>query len=254
MLLKVDYIEQDAIVSVNAYATQSNPPWGLSRISNGRADSDKYVYDESAGQGTCTYVIDTGIDDTHVVGPRTFPRHGEDEQTSIWHDLLTHGTGRISKVEPCKLHLSSRTSGMTSTAMKTQLFGIKVLADDGFGQWSSIIAGMDHVAKDAQYRSCPAGVLVNLSIGGPFSQAVNNAAADLVNRGFFVAVAAGNDNADASEYSPASEASVCTVGGTASDDTRYTMSNWGRMVDVMAPAVDVVSLWPGGRTRFTERR
>lgn len=107
---------------------------------------------------------------------------------------------------------------------------------------------MDFVTRDAQGRQCPNGVLVNMSIVGGYSEPINRAAASLVSRGIFVAVAAGNDNSDAASFSPASEASVCTVGGTALDDTRYSMSNWGRFVDVMAPAVNVLSFWPGGST------
>ena len=35
--------------------------WGLSRLSNKLPGNDTYVFDDSAGQGVCAYVIDTGI-------------------------------------------------------------------------------------------------------------------------------------------------------------------------------------------------
>lgn len=63
----VDYIEQDAIVTVEAYVSQPGAPWGLGRISHRRSGVTTYVYDNSAGRGTCSYILDTGIDAGHRV-------------------------------------------------------------------------------------------------------------------------------------------------------------------------------------------
>lgn len=141
--------------------------------------------------------------------------------------------------------IGSKTYGV---AKGVNIYGIKVLRYDGKGETSAIIAGMDYVRQDVSRRSCPNGVVVNMSLGGGYSQATNDAARRLTQNGYFVAVAAGNDNYDASYYSPASEPSVCTVGGTAKDDTRYNMSNWGPAVNILGPAVDVYSTYPNGRT------
>lgn len=46
-------------------ATQENADWGLARLSNNEPGSTTYTYDDSAGDGTCAYIIDTGIDTTH---------------------------------------------------------------------------------------------------------------------------------------------------------------------------------------------
>lgn len=54
---------------VTAYIEQPGSPWGLARISSRLNGADKYVYDESAGAGTCSYVIDTGIEASHPVRP-----------------------------------------------------------------------------------------------------------------------------------------------------------------------------------------
>ena len=69
---EVEYVEKDALMHASlgfqdrASVTQPSAPWGLARIShakggNGTANSTSYVYDSSAGEGTCAYVIDTGI-------------------------------------------------------------------------------------------------------------------------------------------------------------------------------------------------
>lgn len=54
-------------MSINAYATETEAPWGISRISHKAKGSSTYVYDESAGAGVCAYVIDTGIYVDHSV-------------------------------------------------------------------------------------------------------------------------------------------------------------------------------------------
>lgn len=141
--------------------------------------------------------------------------------------------------------IGSKTYGV---AKKVNIYGIKVLRYDNQGQFSDIIAGMDYVQQDVPKRNCPNGVVINMSLGGGYTQASNDAARRLVQNGYFVAVAAGNNNDDASYYSPASEPSVCTVGGTAKDDTRYNNSNYGRSVDILGPAVDVYSTFPNGQT------
>ena len=61
----VEYIEQNAKVWM--FATQQNAPWGLARISSSSPGGSTYTYDESAGEGTCAYVVDTGIDVDHPV-------------------------------------------------------------------------------------------------------------------------------------------------------------------------------------------
>lgn len=97
-------------------------------------------------------------------------------------------------------------------------------------------------------RNCPNGRFANMSLGGGYSAALNQAAARLVDNNVFLAVAAGNDNQNAANYSPASEVSACTVGSTTSTDARSSFSNYGNVVDIFAPGSNVLSTLPGGRT------
>jgi subtilisin family serine protease len=121
-----------------------------------------------------------------------------------------------------------------------------VLNSGGSGTTAGVIAGIDFVTTDAPTRSCPNGTVANMSLGGGKSTAINSAAAALVKSGVFLAVAAGNSDDDSSFYSPASEATACTVGATDVTDTRAWFSNYGTAVDVFAPGVDVLSSWIGG--------
>jgi subtilisin family serine protease len=105
---------------------------------------------------------------------------------------------------------------------------------------------MEFVVEDAATQDCPNGAVVNMSLGGGYSGAINDAAAAISSAGLFLAVAAGNDGADASDYSPASEPSACTVGATTPNDGLASFSNYGSLVDVLAPGTQIVSAWPGG--------
>ncbi|KAL6872054.1 serine protease [Trichoderma novae-zelandiae] len=234
---EVDYIEQDAVVKINAFVSQSGAPWGLGRISHKARGSTTYVYDDSAGAGTCAYIIDTGVDATHpdFEGRATFLRTFVSGQNTDGNGHGTHVSGTIG----------SRTYGV---AKKTQIFGVKVLDNSGSGSFSTVIAGMDFVADDAQTRNCPNGAVANMSLGGGFTASVNQAAASLISAGVFLAVAAGNDGADARNTSPASEPTVCTVGASTSSDARASFSNYGSVVDIFAPGQDILSTWPNRQT------
>ncbi|KAK4233910.1 peptidase S8/S53 domain-containing protein [Achaetomium macrosporum] len=238
-LPEVEFIEQDAVVSINEFITQADVPWGLARISHRTVNATTYVYDESAGEGTCSYIVDTGIfvDHTEFTGRATFLANFID---SVNTDGNGHGT-----------HVSGTVGGVTyGVAKKTTLYGVKVLNAGGSGTLSSVIAGIDFVASDATNRTaagqCPKGVVANMSLGGGRSSAINAAVAAAVEKGVFFAVAAGNSADDAQFYSPASEPTACTVGATNETDGRAYFSNYGSVVDIFAPGVDVLSSWPGG--------
>jgi subtilisin family serine protease len=229
----VDYIEQDAIITMSA--TQSDAPWGLARISSSSPGATDYTYDDSAGAGTCAYVVDTGIDVDHpdFEGRATFLANYADDKDR---DGQGHGTHVAGTIGGAKF----------GVAKASKLFAVKVLDDSGSGTNAGVIAGMEFVVTDAATQDCPNGVVVNMSLGGTFSDSVNKAAAAISSAGLFLAVAAGNDGADASGYSPASEPSACTVGATTPDDSLASFSNTGSLVDVLAPGSQIVSAWPGG--------
>lgn len=222
---------------INAFVTQPGAPWGLGRISHRARGNSNYRYDSSAGAGTCAYIIDTGIEATHpqFEGRATFLKSFISGQNADGNGHGTHCAGTIG----------SKTYGVSK---KVKLYGVKVLNDAGSGPYSAIIAGMDFVAQDSRTRACPKGAIASMSLGGAYSAAVNQAAAALVRSGVFLAVAAGNNNRDAGNTSPASEATACTVGATDINDNRSTFSNYGRVVDIFAPGTNILSTWIGGTT------
>ncbi|OAA45778.1 cuticle-degrading protease bassiasin I precursor [Beauveria brongniartii RCEF 3172] len=233
----VESIEQDAIVSINAIVRQTGAPWGLGRISHRARGATTYDYDSTAGAGTCVYVIDTGVYDAHP----DFEGRAKQIKTFVSGTTDGHGHGTH-----CAGTIGSKTYGV---AKKTSIFGVKVLEDSGSGSLSGVIAGMDYVASDRKTRpQCSKGTVASMSLGGGYSATVNQAAARLQASGVFVAVAAGNDNKDAAQTSPASEPSVCTVGATDSSDRRSSFSNFGKVVDIFAPGTAILSTWNNGGT------
>jgi subtilisin family serine protease len=253
-LPNVEYIEKDAIIKAfddeallesakatlekKTFVTQGSSTWGLGRISHVNKGTSSYTYDDTAGTGTCAYVIDTGIYTAHTEfeGRATFlANYAGDGQNSDGNGHGTHVAGTIG----------SKTYGV---AKKTKLYAVKVLDSSGSGTNSGVIAGINFVASDSKTRSCPNGAVANMSLGGSKSTAVNSATAGVVSAGVFMAVAAGNDGRDAANYSPASEPTAFTVGATDSSDAKASFSNYGSLVDVFAPGVSILSTWNNGGT------
>ncbi|EGS19557.1 alkaline protease-like protein [Thermochaetoides thermophila DSM 1495] len=236
-LPEVEYVEQEAVYTINAYVSQTNAPWGIARISQKTSGKTTYVYDNSAGAGTCAYVIDTGIYTSHsdFGGRATFAANYVDNSNT---DGNGHGT-----------HVAGTIGGTTyGVAKKTKLYAVKVLNASGSGSTSGVVAGINFVASDHVNRNCPNGTVANMSLGGSYSASINNAANALVDAGVFLAVAAGNDNANAANYSPASAAKACTVAATDSSDRKASYSNYGSVVDVLAPGSNILSTWIGSTT------
>lgn len=234
----VEYVEQEAVFTINTYVSQSSAPWGLARLSSKTKGKTTYTYDDSAGAGTCAYIIDTGINTAHTdFGGRAtwLANYAGDGLNS---DGNGHGT-----------HVAGTVGGTTyGVAKKTKLYAVKVLDSNGSGSTSGVIAGMNFVASDSQTRSCPNGTVANMSLGGSYSASSNSAAAAMVKAGVFLAVAAGNDGKNAANYSPASEPTVCTVGATTSADAIASYSNYGTLVDIFAPGSSILSAWIGSTT------
>lgn len=110
---------------------------------------------------------------------------------------------------------------------------------------AGVISGVQWAANDANINGWWKKSVLSLSIGGGFSQSLNDAITAVVNQGISVVVAAGNDNQDASLFSPSSTAKAITVGATDSNDNRASFSNFGADLDLFAPGVDVRSSYIG---------
>lgn len=169
---------------ISGLVTQRGAPsWGLGRVSHRQAGSRDYVFDDSAGRGVTIYGVDTGIDINHQ-DFRGRARWGTNTADRDNADRHGHGT-----------HTASTFAGTAyGIAKNANIVAVKVLGSDGSGSTSGIIAGINYCVQDAQQRGILGKAAMNLSLGGGFSQANNDAVTRAQNAGIFVAVAAGNDN------------------------------------------------------------
>ncbi|KAF9977456.1 hypothetical protein BGZ73_005954 [Actinomortierella ambigua] len=235
-LPEVDYIEQDSVVT--AYATQINPPsWGLIRISQHVRDltTGLYPFPDSAGQGITVYVLDTGI----YFGHDDFSGravHGFNSVAgSVNEDENGHGT-----------HIAGIIGGIKyGVAKKVKLVSVKVLNGNGSGTASGVIAGMDWVRANAVVGKS----VVNMSLGGGKSLAIDSAAQRLFNANIPLIAAGGNGgSSQACNSSPAGAPNVFGVGATDNQDKVLPSSALGPCIDMFAPGFQITSAWIGSPT------
>ncbi len=87
----------------------------------------------------------------------------------------------------------------------------------------------------------------NMSLGGGKSVTLDMAVNAAVDAGIHFAVAAGNDNADSCNYSPAAATKAVTVGASTFADERAYFSNYGKCNDIFAPGLNIQSTWIGSK-------
>ncbi|MBL8264536.1 MAG: S8 family peptidase [Xanthomonadaceae bacterium] len=224
---RVAYVEEDGIVT--ASATQTGATWGIDRVDQRNLPLDSsYTYNTTAS-GVHAYIIDTGVLLSHS---QFSGRMGNG------YDAVTSG-GNANDCNGHGTHVAGTVGGTTyGIAKGVTIHPVRVLGCTGSGSNSGVIAGMDWVANN---HVKPA--VANMSLGGGASQATDDAVARMTARGVTVAVAAGNDNSNACNYSPARAASAITVGSTTNTDARSSFSNYGTCLDIFAPGSSITSAW-----------
>jgi len=242
----VEYVEADQVVSTSACIAESAGSWGQTRVAQHAIDLTNLPYKaaSNSAKDVTAYVLDTGIyvDHSEFQGRATFGFKAEPSWTNT--DVHGHGTHVASTI-------GGRIYGVTK---KVNLVAVKVLGDDGFGSNAGVIAGIDYTASQHVSKGKPS--TANMSLGGSKSTAINNAVASAVSLGVVFVVAAGNDDDNACNYSPASAPSAVTVGATdiglnpsnEEIDIRSYFSNYGSCVDIFAPGSLIKGAWIGSKT------
>ena len=229
---------------------ETNAPWGLARISHRNSLSfgtfNKYLYSDNGGEGVDVYVIDTGTNIEHVdfegraSWGATIPTNDADE------DGNGHGT-----------HCSGTVAGKKyGVAKKANIKAVKVLRSNGSGTMSDVVKGVEfaaeshtktvEAAKSGKKKGFK-GSAANMSLGGGKSVTLDLAVNAAVDAGIHFAVAAGNDNADSCNYSPAAAEKAVTVGASTFSDERAYFSNYGKCNDIFAPGLNIQSTWIGSK-------
>lgn len=251
----IAYIEQDSIMSINAPVqvelnatgpaadckVQLEATWGLVRTSQRDLNiNGEYMYDaDSAGKGVDVYILDTGIMTTHVEfegravnGDYKIPDRGHEGSDGNGHG--THVAGTVM----------SKTYGV---AKEAKAIAVKVLSAGGSGSNTGVIGGVEYTCDDHKEKSNKC--VANMSLGGGRSTALNEAVLAASKCGCTYAVASGNSNANACNYSPAGAggpgSEIITVNSFDSKDEESSFSNHGTCTDIYAPGSAITSTWIG---------
>ncbi|MFC6986474.1 S8 family peptidase [Streptomyces cirratus] len=264
----VAYVEPDS----RAYAmatpddTEYAKQWDLFEATAGM--NVPAAWDKSTGSGVTVAVIDTGYVTHSDVAPNivagydfisdsTAARDGNGRDNnpadqgdwsaagecgtgstasgSSWHG--THVAGTIAAA-------TGNAKGIAGIAYNAKIQPVRVLGKCG-GATSDIVDAITW-ASGGSVPGVPANAtpakVINMSLGGSgtcgtsYQNAINAAVA----RGTTVVVAAGNSNADAAGFTPASCNNVITVAASNRTGDRSFYSNFGTRIDITAP---------GGETR-----
>ena len=239
------------------YASNQTTPPGVERIGTlQNPDAKVNGIDERVNINIA--VIDSGSGphpDLNVVGGVDCTGSG------TYNDQNGHGThvaGTIGALD--------NDSGVVGVAPGASIWSVKVLGTDGSGLGSSILCGIEWVTQNLATTNIK---VANMSLGGfsgieddgncgkTITDSIHQAICASVAAGVAYVVAAGNDGVDASDYFPAKYSEVITVsalvdtdgkpGGlgpstsSGADDTMASFSNYGAVVDVIAPGASIRS-------------
>jgi subtilisin family serine protease len=229
-----------ATPAASATPLPKRAPWGLDRIDQRVLPLDGAYRPGADGRGVTVYVVDTGVRLTSKdLGGRVVT--GVDEvDGGPASDCNGHGT-----------HVAGVIGGTRyGVAKKARLVAVRVLDCDGRGTSQTVGRGLQWVL-DHHQAGQPA--VLNMSLGGAPSTALDQQVRALVKDGIVVVVAAGNGDAsgraaDACGTSPARTRVAITVSATDRRDTKPTWANVGRCVDLFAPGVDITSDWDSSDT------
>ncbi|MEU0025379.1 S8 family peptidase [Streptomyces sp. NPDC006335] len=195
------------------------------------------------GKGVKIAVLDTGVDATHpdlkdqVIASKNFSTSADAT------DKFGHGTHVASTAAGTGAKSGGKYKGVAPGA---KLLNGKVLSDDGYGEDSQILAGMEWAAEQG-------ADVVNLSLGGGDTPEIDPLEAEVnklsETKGILFAIAAGNegDFGDQTIGSPGSAASALTVGAVDDKDQLASFSSTGPGLDgqikpdVTAPGVDITA-------------
>lgn len=218
----VEYVEADTYAATTGVVVTQDPASpGLVRLSHARlAGHTDYVYDAAAGDGITAYVVDTGINIHHP----DFGGRAEYGYNAVFEDVsvLFFSTSRLLLSFPFPpsppfislpftdmappqndpdddnghgSHIAGIVGGATfGVAKRARLVAVKVFDFRGTGPWSQIMRGMQWAADDAAARGRRGRAVLNLSLGGEYSDAVNALVQAIADVGIVVVAAAGNEN------------------------------------------------------------
>jgi len=271
----VEYVELDKLnqPTLTPNDTRYSEQWGYSGTYGIKANQ---AWDVTNGTGAVVAVLDTGITNHSDLNANILPGYdfigdtsvsndgnGRDSdpsdpgdwvtanqcggthaaQNSSWHG--THVAGTIAAV-------TSNAKGVAGVAYGAKIVPARVLGT--CGGYDSDIADAIIWASGGTVSGVPANAnpaeVINLSLGGSGAcgTTTQNAINGAVSRGTTLVIAAGNDNVNVSNASPANCNNVIAVASITSTGARSSFSNYGTLIDIAAPGSNILSTLNAGTT------
>ena len=222
--------------------------WGLQTI--GAAEAWK----RATGAGVRIAIVDTGSDLQHPElvanlwkNPREVPgNRRDDDGNGLVDDVFgwdfenddanpSDDNGHGTHVAGTAAAVGDNRMGIAGVAWRARVMTVKALDENGTGE-------TDRIARGITYAALSGARVVNMSFGGAFSRVLEDALAAAHARGVVLVAAAGNANADAASFHPASSRFAITVGAANRNDGRAPFSNFGAGLDLLAPGGDGADL------------
>jgi subtilisin len=189
------------------------------------------------GTGKTAWILDTGVDYDHpdltvdTKRSRSFLDEFVNAEDGSGHG--THIAGIIGG--------NNNKLGILGIASGATIVALKVLNDEGNGTVSSLLDGLAYVEQYGE-----PGDVINISLTAPGSEILDDEVRSLGEKGFYVAIAAGNEQTTASSYSPGrvNGPNIYTVSAVDSLNQMITNSNYGNdVIDFAAPGQRIISTY-----------
>lgn len=253
-------------------------PWGIDRIDSrtGRDNSFTYTTD---GTGVKVYVIDSGVNATHLqFSSRVLfgwsYRANSAAVTSYNNANAAYNSNPARGIAPCAYkpsvhqfdpstfdgvgdvtdvgkvdndghgtHVAGIVGGLsTGVAKAVTLVPVRVLDSCGAGTETMVLNGLNWILADHELGE---KAVVNMSIGfDSTATGIDVAIKNLLAEGIVVVAASGNDGKSACETTPAGTQGTISVGASTYNDLEPSFTNFGECVDIFAPGQSIVSTWP----------
>lgn len=230
--------------------------WAIKRVGFEEEKLPQWLKKPTTATDVTVAVIDTGLDWYHPdishdkiwTNPNEIQGNGIDDDNNGYVDDIVgwnfvrnrnkpwdydgHGTFVTGVIAAAQ----SNGIGISGISSSAKIMPLKAL--DAFGRGYASMA-----AEAINYAAEHGARIINLSLGGRTLTKVEQLAVDHArSKGAIVVVAAGNSGQSVADFSPAGLRGVVTVTATDRKDKRAGFSNWGPLVDIAAPGVDVLSL------------
>jgi len=219
--------------------------WGADEVDGSAGDGERCP-SSKLGEDVIISVLDTGCTPkgSGFEGIKCRNYVGDDKGENFCGDGHGHGT-----------HVAgTAASAFYGVAPRASVSCVRVLGADGSGSMTGIMGSINGVAEWS--RANPEKkVVINMSLGGGRSFMLNYAVTSAISGSNVIfALAAGNSNKDAKDFSPASASDgkrIFGVGAHDSSGTKATFSNYGAPVQISAPGVQIMSTVPGGFKKYS---